>query len=213
MEWAESIKYILAAVTGGGLASFLTFKIALKRQNLSEFEVLVNTYKELSVDLKTRVKDLEKELISLKSDRDVNRDELVHLRNQLLIFESSHMSIPLPMWMKDTKFKMVSLNKQYEEDFLKPLGFTITDYLGYDDEKIWGKELADEFRKLDAEVMRTKRPIERIEPLLDSSGNTYYAEVLKYPRFSENRVVGISGIIKNVANTKEQLERCQDEKK
>lgn len=210
MEWTEGLKYLAAAVTGGGLASFLTFRISLKKQNLNEFEVLVNQYKELLAKIQIEVDDLRREQVKLMASREKARDEIQELRSKLQLFESSHVDIPLPMWMKDTNGTIVFINQTYEDMFLKPLGFTASDYIGYKDEKIWGEEIAKQFKKLDNDVLKSKKPIERIEPILDSDGSIYYAEVLKYPRFLGSRVIGISGLVKNVAQTKEELEKCQE---
>lgn len=206
MELVEGLKYIVSAIGGGALAAFLTFKISLKKQNLSEFEQLINEYKELRNQLKSRVDHLESELERLKETERKQREEIVSLRNQLNLFESSHVDIPLPMWMKDTDGKMLFLNSNYEDMFLLPRGYNSSDYIGYKDHAVWSKEVADGFSKNDAKIMRTKRPFRSLERLDDVNGGTMWCEFLKYPRIINNKVIGISGIVLRTADTKEELE-------
>lgn len=205
MDLYPAIKYIIAAATGGGLAALLTFRISLKKQNLSEFEQLINEYKELRNQLKSRVDHLESELERLKETERKQREEIISLRNQLNLFESSHVDIPLPMWMKDTDGKMLFLNSNYEEMFLLPRGYNSSDYIGYKDHAVWSKEVADAFTRNDAKIMRSKKPFRSLEQLDDVNGGTMWCEFLKYPRIINNKVIGISGIVLRTADTKEEL--------
>lgn len=202
---SPEIKYILSAIIGGGLASFLTFRLNLKKQRLTEFQELIAEYKIMRNDMQQRILEIESELSRVKEVESRQREEIITLRNQLNLFESSHIDIPLPMWMKDTEGKMLFLNSQYEDTFLIPRGYNMSDYIGYKDHAVWSKQIADEFVKNDAKVIRTKKPNKTIELLESVTGEVYWAEVLKYPRTINNKVIGISGIILRTSNNKEKL--------
>jgi PAS domain-containing protein len=205
MNFNEVVIGIISTIFGGGLASYLTFKIGLKKQGLSEFEKLIEEYKILRESLQKRVDCLEDDIERLREVNTHQREEIVTLRHQLQLFESSHVDIPLPMWMKDIKGKMLFLNSQYEETFLLPRGYNSGDYVGYKDHAVWSKEVSDDFAKNDAKVVRYKKPIKNIEKLDDGSGGVTYCEILKYPRTINGKVIGISGIVLRTADNKEDL--------
>lgn len=205
MDVGNVIVGILSALGGGALASYLTFRISLKRQKLSEFEVLIQEYKSMKMNLDQRVQILEEKLEQDKARLDLQRGEIQELRYKLQIFESSHADIPLPMWLKDTDGTMLFLNKQYEDTFLIPRGYEANDYVGHKDDAVWGDEIAVAFQLNDRKVIRSKKPVRTIEPLIDEEGDTYYCEILKYPRSASGRVIGISGIVLKTAKTKEEL--------
>jgi len=83
MSASEIIPLIISTIGGGVLGAFLTFKISLKKQNLTEFEALINEYKELRDHLQKRVDALEIEQNRLKSVEDKQREEIGRLRTQL----------------------------------------------------------------------------------------------------------------------------------
>lgn len=206
MDYTQIILGIVSALFGGGIGAYFTFKINTRKAKTSEFQILLDERREVTSALTHRIKELE-------DDREKDRfkiseleKEVQTLRHQLMIFESSHIDIPLPVWMKDTEGKMVFLNDVYEKEFLLPRGYSINDYLGKNDYSVWPEEIADAFIKNDKEVMRTKQHIRKIEMLQDAKGNHYYADLLKYPRKFNNTVIGISGVVLRTANTKEELQ-------
>lgn len=209
MDITTIIVAIVSSIFGGGIGVFFTYKINSRKQGVSEFQALLNERKEIQIDLKNRVAVLEKEVRDLQGQLKDRDTEVQTLRHQLMIFESSHIDIPLPVWMKDTDGKMVFLNNVYEDMFLLPRGYSIKDYLGKNDFSVWSEDIALAFIKNDKEVMRTKKHIRRIEQLEDANGNKYYADLLKYPRKFNNTVIGISGIVLRTAETKEELENIR----
>lgn len=205
MSASEIIPLVLSTIGGGVLGAFLTFKISLKKQNLTEFEVLINQYKHLEEKLQKRVDSLEVEQKRQNIVEDKLREEVISLRNQLNLFESSSVDIPLPMWMKNTNGEMLFLNRNYEDLFLIPRGYNMSDYIGYKDHAVWSKEVADEFAKNDSKVVRSKRPVRSTERLDEVNGGEIWVEILKYPRIINNKVIGISGIVLRTGDTKEEL--------
>lgn len=216
----DKIIELVGLVLGGGfIGGILTYKLGNKKvdnekdssdrnQIIEEFKLLLEQRKEITdklieensklvIKLQDRIDRLEKELLEVRQSEFKSKEEINTLRNQLLIFESSHVDIPLAMWMKDTEGKMIFINSIYEDIFLIPRGYKISDYLGKTDNAVWSREVSKAFAKNDAEVIRNKKYIRTIERVDDVNGDTYEIEILKYPRKINNKVIGISGVVLN----------------
>jgi hypothetical protein len=153
----------------------------------------------------TMLKPLRDRIIFLEKDREVERDsklrlihEVASLKNKLMVFESSHFDLPLPMWMKDVKGRMIFMNDSCQELILEPLGLKIEDYLGKTDIEFWGKEYGSQFSRTDNKVLRSKKPLDAIHTILDSNKEETSVMVLKYPRFHGNEIIGVGGLIKYI---------------
>jgi len=205
MTTAEIITGVGALLSGGVIGAVLSFKLGTRKQDTSEFSVLIGEYKKLYDKQEARLNALEIEVADLKDKESKYKDEVSKLRTQLMIFEGSHLDLPLPMWMKDTDGEMIFLNSYYEDEFLSPRGFCMKDYLGKNDYSVWTPEVAKSFIAHDKEIVKRKQSRRFIEKLERADGEKYYAEVLKYPRMLDNRIIGISGIILKTAETKEEL--------
>ena len=194
MDWTLIITGLISALAGGGLASYFNYKLGSKKENTNEFTLLLEQYKLLRKSdmeemqgLKARIKELE--------DKDLERRlEIQGLKHQLMVYESSHLDIPLPNWLKDTSGRVLFINKDYEDMFLVPRGYTMSDYVGFDDYSVWDEKFAKKIIQSDREVIRTKKPTTYIEEI-DLNGRTLYVEVLKYPRKFKDVVIGIGGIV------------------
>lgn len=203
IDWTLIITGLISALAGGGLASYFNYKINSKKEDNNEFNIILEQYKLLrksDIDeinlLKTRINELE--------DRDMKKTlEIQNLKHQLMVFESSHLDIPLPNWIKDTSGKMLFVNKEYEEAFLKPRDYIASDYVGNDDYSVWEDKIAKAIIKTDRKVIRDKKPVKTIEQIPDLDGSILYIEVLKYPRKFKNIVIGIGGIV--LRQSKEKL--------
>lgn len=73
------IKYVLAAISGGGLATYLTYKINARKNSINEFDIVTNKYKELLEDLQKRVTSLEREVKDLKIVEVKQREKIIEL--------------------------------------------------------------------------------------------------------------------------------------
>lgn len=195
MDTQSTIITIASTIAGGGLGAWLTYKLGNRKQDQHEFVAVVAEYKGLLKSVKTEIDALRLEVAQVKADLADKEREIVYLRNQLLIFESSHADVPVPIWLKDTGGKMLFINPEYERELLHPIGKKADDYIMQHDDVIWGKETAGIFRKHDLKVMRTKKAEEFEESWHGTNGETWEGRVLKYPRFSGKTVVGIGGII------------------
>lgn len=195
MNWNEIILAIISALSGGGLGSFLTFRLSKRQQDQSDFKSLIEEYKGLVKDYKAELDELRKDVDILKVELNTKEIEVRQLRNQLMIFESSHADIPVPIWLKDTNGTMLFLNKEYERNLLHPVGKNMDDYIGHTDSEVWGDEVGQQFRDHDLKVMRKKQSIEFEETWQGPNGKIYTGKVIKYPRFLGNTVIGIGGIL------------------
>ena len=208
----NTILSLIGSVLGGGvigafISAYYTSKTEDKKTDIEATDRLISQWEKLLAPLQAKLATLEKDLEEARERELEYKHRISTLETQLILFESSHIDIPLATWMKDTNGKMVFLNRIYEDMFLVPIGKSMDDYIGNTDYDIWSKEVADAFNTFDKEIMRTKKAKKRIEPLDAGNGTLFYAEVLKYPRFTTNkRVIGISGIIMRTALTKEELE-------
>ena len=211
MENTGIVTTIITTLFGGGIGAFLTYKLGNRKQDETEFTSLVSAYKDLvqetkdnAEELKMRVDTLEQQVKGLtKAISDKDR-EIQHLRNQLIIFESSHADVPVPIWLKDTNGIMLFLNSEYEEKILKPINKTSEDYIGETDFKIYPPNIAKEFRKHDRRVLTQKKPIRFKERWQGADGQWLEGDIIKYPRFlNRNTVIGIGGIIIDVKEVDE----------
>ena len=196
-----------SALVGSGI----TYKISNRKQDVTDFDSLIAAYKGIISDNKdvmdecrVRLDDLELTVKGLEKAIHRKDQEIQHLRNQLIIFESSHSDVPVPIWLKDTNGVMLFVNSEYEKKILMPLNKTSEDYIGETDFKIYPTDVAKEFRKHDRRVMTQKKPIRFKERWQNSDGDWYEGDILKYPRFlNRDTVIGIGGLIIDIKEVNE----------
>lgn len=181
-----SLETILAVLGGGLGVKVVDYIVAKNKNKLDSFESIVKTWEQDNIRLREREVELVNKIEALQKDLD-------DLRVKVMLLESAHMSLPIPMWLKDTDSKMLALNKAYENLLLKPAGFTAVDYLGHFDSDIWGDTTSKQFRDNDLKVLASKKP----EILTESwiiNGEQHSWTVIKYPRFYDGKIIGIGGI-------------------
>lgn len=197
MTLYEIIVPISTALLGGGMGAYFTFRLGGRKQDQSDFTTLVKEYKELYDVSKQELSFLKKEVDHLRMRFNKKDKEVSELRNQLMIFESSHADVPVPLWLKDVNGTMLFLNQEYESLLLHPVGKTMDDYIGKTDIEVWGKETGDKFLRNDNEVIRKRKPVEFTE-IWKGNDCVYEGRVIKYPRFLGKTVIGVGGIILDV---------------
>lgn len=193
MDWTQVITALISAAAGGGLGSLLTYKAKAKEQENDEFRILIAEYKEMLKANRNDIENLQHQIDELKAQLSERELTILGLQNRLIIFESSHTDIPLPMWLKDTKGVMLFLNDEYEKQILHPIDMTKADYIGRTDRDVWAEEIADAWRENDLKIMRTKSPQMMTEHWYGPDG-MIEGRVVKYPRFLNRTVIGIGGI-------------------
>ncbi len=99
---------------------------------------------------------------------------------------------PAIAWMKDEQGRHVYLSRSYERRF----GVHFEDWQGKTDFELWPREIAEEFRKNDEEVLHTGRPVEVVEATPTADGGRYYWWDFKFPfqDVSGRRFVGGIGV-------------------
>lgn len=197
LNLGEHIDALIGALVGF-LGSWLGFRNKLKQQNNTDFSSVSSEYKALLESYKVEVTELRKEVKELREIVNKRDLELQQVRNQLMIFESSHADVPIPMWLKDTDGKMLFINSEYERVILNPIGKKAEDYIGNFDNDIWGEKIAKAFKSHDLKVMRNKKPESFLEEWAGPNNIIMSGEIIKYPRMINNTVVGIGGIIINI---------------
>lgn len=186
------------------IKDILTKNIALSQK----VEQLQSEISNLTVEYERRLRELE--VRYFEKNHALER-EIDALRNQLILFESSHNDTPLPSWLTDDKNIVVWVNKVYEEQILSPSGIKPADIIGerivdlmHASNKFTPEEL-EEYEENNNKVLKTGLPNYAIESIFVGDEKKQYF-VVKYPRIFGRKIVGISGtgipldIINNLLN-------------
>lgn len=110
---------------------------------------------------------------------------------------------PTVAWMKDEHGRIVYLSKSYE----KALGVHFEDWRGKNDFELWPREIAEQFRKNDLEVLASGRTFEGPEESAGPDGERRHWWSVKFP-FQDaagNKYVG--GVALDVTQQKRMEER------
>lgn len=151
-------------------------ELAIIRQEGKE---LRNKYEALLVDHA----NLQGKFIALENE----------LRTKVVLFESSHQSLPIPQWLKDRDGKVLSANPAYGSMVLEPLGKTLDDYIGHTDANVYPKEIAMEYKVNDQRVWVTGETWIGHETVMTPSGPQQW-QIVKYLRRNGPLKLGIGGI-------------------
>lgn len=156
-------------------------------------QYLLGRRKEQRIDFDLIVKRLDIENNECKETNQLLIKKVAMLENKVLLLESAHQSLPVPMWLKTMDGTMLALNSAYENVFLKPNGLKTIDYVGKKDHDVWPKEVADKFREHDIEVQTTRQTLETTE-LVPIDGVMTKWHIIKYLRISDGVPIGIGGM-------------------
>lgn len=207
----------LISVLGSGYLSYKTHKdkVAQKLednklahdQNLIESEMKFRTdLLEMIADLKERIKSLEEANQELRRELQKAERKIEDLENTIeeqfdtiAILGSFCKYIPAPVWVKrvheDGNTTMYFINRFYEEQW----GISAEFYSGKTDDEVWGKEIADQFRKADAYILKYKRGASFIEniPVDPFNLEKGYRKcvIWKFPILNGQNLIGIGGIL------------------
>ncbi len=186
---------VIVAFLGGGLITAITnFQIGKKKNDLDGFKILeeswIKKFNDLQKDI-DKANENEIECLERYADLDHKYDLL---RAAFQVHKKSSPELPIPMWIKDMNGIMVALNDAYEKTFLLPINKTREDYIGNDDEVIWGELIAKEFKKNDRKVVEDKVETRVFENVKTAQGAFESYDILKYPKMDGNLVIAIGGI-------------------
>lgn len=184
MDFPQIIQQILLFVTGAGLSTMVNFLISKKKEDREDFAAIIQLWKDDNNRLRVMEESLKDRIAALE-------DTINDLKFKLLLLETSHMELPIPMWIKDKKGVMLYVNKEYEKLFLHPMGKTASDYVGKMDSDIWPADVAAKFKFNDLRAHgNTVYTFEEL-PIKDKVYNLF---VIKYPRKTGGEVIGVAGI-------------------
>tara|TARA_Y100001963_G_scaffold152551_1_gene237609 strand:- start:1251 stop:1880 length:630 start_codon:yes stop_codon:yes gene_type:complete len=194
---SELLQNVLSFLGGGVLLGILTWIISNRKDKREGLQQVIDNYKDDNKRLRDEFSELKKAFEKEKGERNhielQLRSEVMQLRNKLLIMESAHLDLPVPQWLKDVDGTMLAINKAYESTFLEPMDKEASDYIGKTDKDVWDKATAESFASNDRIVMRSKKPFQTQESI-NLENHIEVWEILKYPRFSGNTLIGIGGI-------------------
>jgi PAS domain S-box-containing protein len=184
----NGLSSILGLLGGGGAIGFiLTYLSRMRKSSLDELRDVIKDRKEeidrlrrLEADNNERIKNLEAKINNMES--------------KIMLMESAHHDLPLPQWLKDLNGTMLSINAEYERVFLAPHGLKMDQYIGKNDSMVWGEETAKHWRKIDTDVQRNRKHIFSVENVPNPDGTEITWEILKYPRYAGNVIIGVGGI-------------------
>lgn len=185
--WMEVIGLL---VSGGGLVAILNYFLKKDQQENEQrrvdFDVILNNlltenkfFREREGEAIKRISDLEK--------------QLSYLQNKIILLESAHMDLPIPMWLKDTQGVMLAVNSAYEKMFLIPNGKTSQDYVGNRDVDVWGPVLGAQYWSHDQKVLHTGQTFDGFETVVLDGVQMNY-RIIKYIRYAGRAKIGIAGI-------------------
>ena len=190
---ADWLQTVLTFAGGGTVIGVLTWIISLRKDKREGLGAVISLFKEDNARLRNEMSLLKQEFETLRlksQEREKeNRDVIQGLRIKVNMLESAHLNLPIPQWLKDKNGIMLSINSAYEEIF----GKSVSQYVGNTDYDVWPKEIADQFKKNDTKVKRTRKHLQTQE-FLEVDEHVQVWEVLKYPRYEGSTFIGIGGI-------------------
>lgn len=157
---------------------------------LTAMQLYQKDNKELRADvdeLKKKTEELEGHLLNEKTLR-------LKMQVQLSVYMQAHLSMPLPMWVKDKEFRMVSVNKPYWRVFLKPKGIDMHEYSGRNDSEIWGNEVGTLFNRHDRLAKKNGFWVGRERITVEGADWTEDWVFVKYRLEENDDFVGIGGV-------------------
>ena len=157
-------------------------------------------------ELKDRIKSLEEANEELRRELDKAERKIEELENTIeeqfdtiAILGSFCKHIPAPVWVKkiqdDGETVMYFINRCYEEQY----GISAEFYTGKTDDEVWGKEIADHFRKAEAHNLKYKTGASFVESIpvdpFDVDKGHRNCVIWKFPILNGQKLIGIGGIL------------------
>lgn len=120
------------------------------------------------------------------------------LQESLIKYRTLLENLPQKIFVKNTELFFVSCN----ENFAKELNISSSEIAGKTDYDFFPKEVAEKYRREDAEFLASGKPLEtEICELRD--GNPYWTQVVKIPvKDRDGSVIGVQGIFGDITERK-----------
>lgn len=192
----QYISEIILFITGGGLVSFFNYFREKRKDRTDEFKELLEYTKSLVTERDAKIEKMQAEYNECREMMLQLKEEINELKGKVIVLESAHFDIPFPMWLKGLDGKMISVNTEYENNFLKPNGKTAKDYINKTDEQVWGAEISKEYQLNDKLTLKSKNGYwsgkEKI--IIGDTDVTDIWTIVKYVRYAGKTPIGIGGI-------------------
>lgn len=150
-----SIITSLAVLAG----SWFAFESDSNRNEVNRLESAFKRIEYLETQMRQQQANSNAKIIELTSQVFRLQTQLNKDLNIVDMFEKFMDGLPFEAWLKEVNveddevsIQMLLINKQYEYAY----GVTRNRYAGATDKEIWGEEVAEQFRKHDLQVLRTK---------------------------------------------------------
>jgi hypothetical protein len=196
MPLTKYLNEILIFISGGGLIQIFSYFRDKRKDRTDEFKELLEYTKTMIADRDIKIVRLSTEYETCRDIIFELREELNDLKSKVIVLESAHFDIPFPMWLKSLDRKMISVNTEYENCFLKPMGKTAKDYINKTDTEIWGADVSAEFSYHDNMALNSKNGYwsgkEKI--IINGEDITENWTMVKYVRYAGKTPIGIGGI-------------------
>lgn len=144
----EILTPIATLLTGGGAVAIYN---ALKKNSRDDFSIILADYKEQKENGDKRLE----EMISTINALRVALSTCEKANQTLMLTAVFGDQLPFPFWIKSPDGVMLYINKAYTKHF----DVLPEDYVNKKDEEIWGKEIALNYQKGDAEAMKDENSI------------------------------------------------------
>lgn len=183
---SENAKNRLPWISAGVVGLVLTFII--------NFTDLI--FKDSRFDCQYLVEEIRKDKTELEGTVKELRDENKSLREKLMHFENSQQDLPIPIWLKDTRGRYLTMNAECERQYFLPNGWTKEYAIGKTDKELYGDtytETVDKWVKNDKRALMGKKVIISYETAIVQD-QKYRVKVYKYPYYAGRTVIGTGGI-------------------
>jgi len=116
-------------------------------------------------------------------------------------------AIPDSIYFKDTEGRNLVVNKAYEEW----VGRVRDDIIGKTDEEILSPKIAEEYRRSDKKVLKTRKNFHGEEKFLNPNGEMTFFETTKSPIIDElGNIVGLVGVSRDITERKKTEEALEE---
>lgn len=196
MEEYFNISILIGSAVGsGGIASVLTNYLLKKKELVNnEYISLIGVLREQNNDLSTKQKENDERIKNAEEKTAQLKNQLSEFKMLYMTYESLHLDLPLPQWVKSKDGRMVMVNRQYEKVFLIPVNKTALDYAGKTDIEFWGEEIGKHYSHNDNKVIDLEQPVYTLEPTLNSKGDTIYWHIYKFPLYIGGKISAVGGL-------------------
>ena len=128
-------------------------------------------------------------------------DREIKLKKQTSILRTIIDALPESIFYKDKESRFIGYNKTFEE-FYKTIG--VSEILGKTDIEVYNnKEIAENFMKIDQEIMETKKIKYYEQRVKDELGDDIIEECIKIPVIDdEGELWGVVGLARNITERK-----------